>query len=265
MLHSYSSLLIQPENILIDKTGKYVKLADFGSCRSVHSKPPFTEYIATRWYRSPECLLTEGHYGAPMDVWGAGCVLFEITSLFPLFPGADELDQINRIHKVVGTPPREVLLKLKKYKSAKIDFKFREQAGVGIRHFIPHASIECVHLLDQTLKYDISERITSSGACEHKYFDTIRIRLDRRKVGTAGSKSVSTRSSSVKKSISSDIRNDKSSFRYNNPVENDNKSVSSTKRRIRVEGGIETRNLVKVCMKRFISLLLLARYSLVDL
>jgi hypothetical protein len=40
------------------------------------------------------------------------------------------LDQINRIHKVVGTPPREVLLNLKKYKSAKIDFKFREQKRV---------------------------------------------------------------------------------------------------------------------------------------
>ena len=51
---------IKPENILI--TGDVVKLADFGSCRGIYSKPPFTEYISTRWYRPPECLLTDGYY-----------------------------------------------------------------------------------------------------------------------------------------------------------------------------------------------------------
>lgn len=63
---------------------------------------PFTEYISTRWYRSPECLLTDGGYGQSMDIWGVGCVLFEIMSLFPLFPGANELDQIKKIHAVLG-------------------------------------------------------------------------------------------------------------------------------------------------------------------
>ena len=71
---------IKPENILVDKSRKHLKIADMGSSRSVTSKPPFTEYIATRWYRSPECLLTDGHYGPEMDIWGAGCVLFEIIA-----------------------------------------------------------------------------------------------------------------------------------------------------------------------------------------
>jgi len=49
---------IKPENILImDDT---LKLADFGSCRGIYSKQPYTEYISTRWYRAPECLLTDG-------------------------------------------------------------------------------------------------------------------------------------------------------------------------------------------------------------
>lgn len=61
---------------------------------------PYTEYISTRWYRAPECLLTDGYYGPEMDQWGAGCVFFEITSLYPLFPGTNELDQIGRVHKV---------------------------------------------------------------------------------------------------------------------------------------------------------------------
>ena len=69
---------------------------------------PYTEYISTRWYRAPECLLTDGYYGFKMDMWGIGCVLFEVLALFPLFPGTDEADQIVRIHKITGTPPKEV-------------------------------------------------------------------------------------------------------------------------------------------------------------
>lgn len=67
---------------------------------STHDVQPYTEYISTRWYRAPECLLTDGYYGPEMDQWGAGCVFFEITSLYPLFPGTNELDQIGRVHKV---------------------------------------------------------------------------------------------------------------------------------------------------------------------
>ncbi len=143
-----------------------------------------------------------------MDVWGAGCVLFEITSLFPLFPGADEVDQINRIHKVVGTPRKEILIELRKVKSSKMDFKFREQKGVGIKHFIPHASRECVDLLNRTLQYDYQRRITSREACEHGYFDSLRI-----KKGITSKKSGSTSPTSVQSLHGKDLRDEKSTNR----------------------------------------------------
>lgn len=53
---------IKPENILLKDD--VVKLADFGSCRGINSKQPYTEYISTRWYRAPECLLTDGYYNS---------------------------------------------------------------------------------------------------------------------------------------------------------------------------------------------------------
>ena len=65
---------IKPENVLI--SDNQVKLADFGSSRKINSKQPYTEYISTRWYRAPECLLTDGFYTHKMDIWGFGCVLY---------------------------------------------------------------------------------------------------------------------------------------------------------------------------------------------
>jgi renal tumor antigen len=70
----------------------------------IYSKIPYTEYISTRWYRAPECLMTDGYYDYKMDIWGYGCVLFEMIAKHPLFNGVDELDQIHKINKVLGTP-----------------------------------------------------------------------------------------------------------------------------------------------------------------
>jgi len=84
---------VKPENIMLDN--QQIKLVDFGSCRGIHSIPPLTEYISTRWYRAPECLMTEGYYTEKMDNWSVGCVLFELLTFFPLFPGDNEIGQIN--------------------------------------------------------------------------------------------------------------------------------------------------------------------------
>ncbi len=164
---------IKPENILIESSSdvaRGLKLADFGSCRGIYSKQPYTEYISTRWYRAPECLLTDGYYGPEMDLWGAGCVMFEITSLYPLFPGSNEVDQINRIHKIVGTPPPDVLQKLKSKGASHISFDFPEQTGVGIPQLLGHASPECVDLIVKLLKYDAAERMSAREAMRHPYF-----------------------------------------------------------------------------------------------
>ena len=83
-----------PSNIFFPLQDQRVKLGDFGSCRSVISKQPYTEYISTRWYRAPECVLTDGYYNYKMDIWSIGCVMYEIMTLHPLFPGANEVDQV---------------------------------------------------------------------------------------------------------------------------------------------------------------------------
>ena len=161
---------IKPENILIKNETNVVKLADLGSCRGVYQKPPFTEYISTRWYRAPECLLTDGCYGAEMDIWGAGCVLFEITTLYPLFPGSDEIDQINRIHKILGTPSKNVLEALQKKCSSERNFDFPAKVGSGIESLMPFAAKDGIDFLSKTLAYEIKKRITADQSINHPYF-----------------------------------------------------------------------------------------------
>ncbi|KAH9575706.1 hypothetical protein CY35_01G124700, partial [Sphagnum magellanicum] len=147
---------IKPENILVNKDS--LKLADFGSCQSVRSKQPYTEYIATRWYRAPECLLTDGYYNYKMDMWGVGCVFFEIVNRAPLFPGNNKLDQIKKIHNIIGTPSIQLLEKMTRKSQLKAEFKFPHQSGTGIACLLPHASPAFIELLTKLLVYNPNER-----------------------------------------------------------------------------------------------------------
>ncbi|KAF5295316.1 hypothetical protein FQA39_LY13181 [Lamprigera yunnana] len=170
---------IKPENILIkiDSTNsnhqnEVVKLADFGSIRDIHSKPPYTEYISTRWYRSPECLLTVGYYGPKMDIWATGCVFYELLMSKPLFPGSDEIDQLYKIHSVLGTPSERTLFKLKK-KSRNFSH-FPKQIGTGLKQITCNVSDEALYVLELMLQYDQDVRINVRRLLEHGFFKTLR-------------------------------------------------------------------------------------------
>ncbi|XP_013928618.1 PREDICTED: MAPK/MAK/MRK overlapping kinase isoform X3 [Thamnophis sirtalis] len=181
---------VKPENILIKQD--LLKLGDFGSCRSIHSKQPYTEYISTRWYRAPECLLTDGYYTYKMDIWSAGCVFYEIASFHPLFPGSNELDQISKIHDIIGTPPKKILHKFKhKNKADSVDrnpfssldlcrsrvmsFDFPTRKGKGISPFIPNLSNKSLTLMYAMIQYDPDERICAHEALQHPYFRELRL------------------------------------------------------------------------------------------
>ncbi|CAD5121268.1 DgyrCDS9798 [Dimorphilus gyrociliatus] len=162
---------VKPENVLIKDD--VLKLADFGSCRSIHSRAPYTEYISTRWYRAPECLLTDGYYSFKMDIWSVGCVLFEVMCLYPLFPGSNEVDQISKIHDIIGTPDPSILDKLKN-KTRGINFNFPPKKGSGIEKLMPHAPRDCIDLIYKMCTYDPDERLTARQALKHSYFKELR-------------------------------------------------------------------------------------------
>ena len=70
--------------------------------REIRSKPPFTDYVSTRWYRAPEVILRSPNYNSPIDIFAVGAIMAELYRFCPLFPGASEPDQIHKICAVMG-------------------------------------------------------------------------------------------------------------------------------------------------------------------
>ena len=97
---------VKPENLLIDNKMN-LKLCDFGFARKIlnNKNENLTDYVATRWYRSPELLITGGIYGPEVDYWAIGCIMGELADGKPIFPGENEIDQIHCIQKVLGNLP----------------------------------------------------------------------------------------------------------------------------------------------------------------
>ena len=98
---------LKPENVLLKQQGRSgIKVIDFGSSCYEHQR--IYTYIQSRFYRAPEVILGT-KYGMPIDMWSLGCILAELLTGYPLFPGEDESDQLACIIELFGMPPQKVL------------------------------------------------------------------------------------------------------------------------------------------------------------
>ena len=158
---------IKPENILV--TRDTVKLADFGLAREIRSRPPYTDYVSTRWYRAPEVLLRASHYNSPIDTFACGAIMAELFTLRPLFPGSSEPDEIYKITSVLGTPTPQTWpegLRL----AAAMNFRFAQFAPTPLSALIPHASPEACQLMADLMLWDPKKRPTASQALQSPFF-----------------------------------------------------------------------------------------------
>ena len=160
---------LKTSNLLYNNKGT-LKIADFGLARDYGSPlKPYTSMVVTLWYRAPELLLATKTYTAAIDMWSVGCIFAELISKEPLLPGRSELDQLDKMFKLLGTPNEKIWPGLSDLPNAK-KLNFSHQPYNSLRQKFPYITEACYDLLNSMLTYDPKKRITASQALEHNYF-----------------------------------------------------------------------------------------------
>jgi len=165
---------IKPSNILLNSECQ-VKVCDFGLARSVvqqndhASNPVLTDYVATRWYRAPEILLGSTSYTKGVDTWSVGCILGELISSKPIFPGSSTMNQLDRIMEVTGRPSAEDVEAIKSPFAATMLESLPMSRPKPLSDMFPQASVEALDLLRMCLQFNPSKRISANSALRHPY------------------------------------------------------------------------------------------------
>lgn len=166
--HGFFHRDMKPENMLV--MGDVTKIADFGLAREIRSRPPFTDYVSTRWYRAPEILLRSVNYNSPVDIFACGAIMAELYLMRPLFPGNNETDQIYKTCAVLGSPSQAQWAEGYQLAS-KIGFSFPKFVPTSLQQLIPTASEQGIDLMMKMMIFDPQKRITPVQALKHPYFD----------------------------------------------------------------------------------------------
>jgi len=159
---------MKPENLLLN--GKKVKIADFGLAREIRSVPPYTEYVSTRYYRAPECILQFTNYNSPIDIWGLGCIMAEMyLHPQPLFCGSNEKEVLFKICSVLGTPTYDTWNDGIQQANI-VGIRFPTNPGIDLEKIVTGASSEAIDLMKQMLKWDPNKRATAKALLKHPFF-----------------------------------------------------------------------------------------------
>ena len=159
---------MKPENLLLN--GKKIKIADFGLAREIRSVPPYTEYVSTRYYRAPECILQFTNYNSPIDIWGLGCIMAEMDlHPQPLFCGSNEKEVLFKICSVLGTPTYDTWNDGIQQANI-VGIRFPTNPGIELEKVVTGASSEAIDLMKQMLKWDPNKRATAKALLKHPFF-----------------------------------------------------------------------------------------------
>jgi negative regulator of the PHO system len=159
---------LKPQNLLINTKGQ-LKLADFGLARAFGIPVnTFSNEVVTLWYRAPDVLLGSRTYNTSIDIWSAGCIMAEMYTGRPLFPGTTNEDQLQKIFRLMGTPSERTwpgISQLPEYKP-----NFQVFATQDLRHILPQVDTMGLHLLSSMLQLRPDMRISAKDALQHPWF-----------------------------------------------------------------------------------------------
>merc|ERR1712187_202857 len=164
---------IKPSNLLLNSECK-VKIGDFGLARSLiqyNYKEPnvfLTDYVATRWYRAPEIILGSTNYTKSIDIWSCGCILGELITGKPMFPGSSTVNQLDIIIEFVEKIDTEDLNSIDSL-SAKLMIKFVKDMSKIKKEYLKYGSKNAFELLVKLLQFNSKKRITAEKALWYSY------------------------------------------------------------------------------------------------
>ncbi|ORY83779.1 MAP protein kinase [Protomyces lactucae-debilis] len=164
---------LKPGNILVNADCE-LKICDFGLARGYSDVAEenagfMTEYVATRWYRAPEIMLSFQSYSKAIDLWSVGCILAELLGGRPFFKGRDYVDQLNQILHVLGTPAEPTLNRIGSQRAQDYVRGLPFKAPIPFASIFPKASGLAIDLLTRLLQFDPADRINVEQALAHPY------------------------------------------------------------------------------------------------
>ncbi|XP_040490451.1 cyclin-dependent kinase 18 [Ursus maritimus] len=163
---------LKPQNLLISERGE-LKLADFGLARakSVPTKT-YSNEVVTLWYRPPDVLLGSTEYSTPIDMWGVGCIHYEMATGRPLFPGSTVKEELHLIFRLLGTPTEETwpgVMALSEFRA----YNFPRYLPQPLISHAPRLDTDGIHLLTSLLLYESKSRMAAEAALSHPYFRSL--------------------------------------------------------------------------------------------
>ncbi|KAI8388913.1 kinase-like domain-containing protein [Radiomyces spectabilis] len=162
---------IKGSNLLINNKGE-LKIADFGLARVFQKRQShdYTNRVITLWYRPPELLLGATAYGPAVDIWSVGCIMLEFFTGKPIFNGTDEISQLERIYKTMGTPTVEnwpTLSELPWFELLKPKHHYPSKFKEMYESLLSPAALKLAELL---LSMDPQKRPSAREALRSEYF-----------------------------------------------------------------------------------------------
>ncbi|NWX03833.1 CDK18 kinase, partial [Caloenas nicobarica] len=163
---------LKPQNLLINERGE-LKLADFGLARakSVPTKT-YSNEVVTLWYRPPDVLLGSTEYSTPIDMWGVGCIHYEMVTGRPMFPGSTVKEELHLIFRLLGTPTEDTWPGITSNEEFKA-YNFTQYQAQPLINHAPRLDSEGIDLLMNLLLFEAKGRISAEAALQHAYFKSL--------------------------------------------------------------------------------------------
>lgn len=133
-----------------------------------------TEYVVTRWYRAPELLLAGDDYSTAIDMWSAGCLIAELYTRKPLFPGRDVKNQIEVVTRIVGKPNKQQLKNVQNRRAREFIAGLPDMPRANLAEIMTGACDDVIDLVERLLQFDPQDRLSAAEALEHKFVSDFR-------------------------------------------------------------------------------------------